>query len=127
MDQIGQMNQQIQKEGDMHADILKSIAGDVTKEITKSQEEVRPKAVEGLKNNLNSIYDSVKDTLRPDNVDVLLAEALETIKILQGEMKSADAKKSTVAPPAEGSEAEAPEPEAAPAKTKTSKKRGKSR
>ncbi|HMF33564.1 MAG TPA: hypothetical protein VKK79_19225 [Candidatus Lokiarchaeia archaeon] len=93
VDQIGQMNGTVQNEGAMHADILRGIANDVTKEITKLQEEVGLRAVEDLKNNLTTIYDSVKETLRPDNVDILLAEALETIKILQGEKKSEEAKK----------------------------------
>ncbi len=98
IDQIAQMNDQVKKEGEMHAEILTNIAKNVNKEIIKLQEEVGIKSVEELKNNLTAIHGIVKETLKPENVDLLLAEALTAIKVLQGETKPEEKRESKNAP-----------------------------
>lgn len=95
VDQIAQMNDQVKKEGEMHVEILTNIAKNVNKEIIKLQEEVGIKSVEELKNNLTAIHGIVKETLKPENVDLLLAEALAAIKVLQGETKPEKEEKKT--------------------------------
>jgi len=87
VDQIAQMNEQVKKEGEMHVEILNNIAKNVNKEIIKLQEELGIKSVEDINKNLASIYGIVKETLKSENVDLLLAETLAAIKILQGETK----------------------------------------
>ncbi len=98
VNQIAQMNDQVKKEGEMHVEILTNIAKNVNKEIIKLQEEVGIKSVEELKNNLTSIHGIVKETLKPENVDLLLAEALAAIKVLQGETKPEEKKESKSTP-----------------------------
>ncbi len=87
VNQIAQMNDQVKKEGEMHAEILMNVAKNVSSEIKKLQEEMGIKSIEGLKDNLTTIHGIVKETLKPENVDLLLAEALAAIKVLQGETK----------------------------------------
>ena len=116
IDQIAQMNDQVKKEGEMHAEILTNIAKNVNKEILKLQEEVGIKSVEELKNNLTSIHGIVKETLKPENVDLLLAEALAAIKVLQGETKPEEKKESTNTPEPEDVVAEPPAEKPAPGK-----------
>ncbi len=119
VNQIALMNEQVKKEGEMHVEVLTNVAKNVNKEIIKLQEEMGIKSVEELKNNLTSIQGIVKETLKPENVDLLLAEALAAIKVLQGEMKPEERKESTPTPEPEG-----PAP-AAPAEKPGAVKKGK--
>jgi hypothetical protein len=119
VNQIALMNEQVKKEGEMHVEILTNVAKNVNKEIIKLQEEMGIKSIEGLKENLTSIQGIVKETLKPENVDLLLAEALSAIKVLQGEMKPEERKESTPIP-----EPEEPAP-AAPAEKPGAVKKGK--
>jgi hypothetical protein len=118
--QIAQTNDQVKKEGEMHVEILNNMAKNVNKEILKLQEEVGIKSVEDLKNNLTSIHGLVKETLKPENVDLLLAEALAAIKVLQGETKAEEKKE--VKKPSEEAEGKTEAPVEKPVPGKKGKK-----
>jgi len=120
VNQIAQTNDQVKKEGEMHGEILNNIAMNVNKEILKLQEEIGIKSVEDLKNNLTAIHGLVKETLKPENVDLLLAEALTAIKVLQGETKGEEKKE--VKKPSEEGEVKAEAPMEKPAPGKKGKK-----
>ncbi len=116
VNQIAQMNDQVKKEGEMHVEILTNVAKNVNKEIIKLQEEMGIKSIEGLKENLTAIHGIVKETLKPENVDLLLAEALAAIKVLQGETKPEEKKESTATPEPEEVMSESPAEKPAPGK-----------
>ncbi|MHA1733538.1 MAG: hypothetical protein ACTSU5_16440 [Promethearchaeota archaeon] len=83
--EISGLTEELKKEGKLHLQNLENIGQTITREILKVEEGIGLEAILELKESLRAIHDATKDALKPENVDILLAEALESIKILSGE------------------------------------------
>ncbi len=88
--EIEGLTEELKAEGNLHIETLENIGQTITREILKVEEGIGLEAILELKDSLKAIHDATKDALKPENVDILLSEALESIKILSGEKKVKD-------------------------------------
>lgn len=90
-DEISGLSSELKNEGKLHLETLAGIGKGISRELLKIEEGIGLQAILDLKKSLQSIHSATKDALKPENVDVLLSEALESIRLLSGEtMKDED-------------------------------------
>jgi ABC-type transporter Mla subunit MlaD len=87
--QFRDLKGQIDEHGNVHVNALLNIGETVTKEITKLQDNLAINAIEKLIGDLDSFSKIAEQTLKQENVDIMLKEALDSINLFKEQKMSA--------------------------------------
>lgn len=80
---MNSMMDNVEKEGDTQKLILEQIGEETVREIQKLQEKIGLKDLEELSKKLSKIVETSEEALKPEVVDLLLKEVLESVKSLK--------------------------------------------
>lgn len=80
VDSIKSMTESVEKEGETQNLVFKQIGEEAVQEIQSLQERVGLKDLDELTGRLNQFVDLSQEALKPETVDILLREVLDTIR-----------------------------------------------
>jgi hypothetical protein len=96
---IASMTENTKKEGDANMIVLQNAGKNFLTEISKLQSNIGLKDFTELTEKLKKISDASKESLKPENVDLLLDEVLKSLKALTGAAKAESEKEQSSGQP----------------------------